>query len=131
MSSSACTTCLFNLSSVEEESWWLYAADLREGHWEESEDSSEERDDDDDDEEEEADGDGEFDLDSDEDGEDNVDSTLGFNPKSCLLKVDAGKARDCHQCKIFYLGQSFKTFICSELSEYKIITGFRVVSIRG
>ncbi|KAK3757542.1 hypothetical protein RRG08_032710 [Elysia crispata] len=74
---------------VEEESWWLYAADLREGHWEESEDSSEERDDDDDDEEEEADGDGEFDLDSDEDGEDNVDSTLGFNPKSCLLKVDA------------------------------------------
>ena len=77
----------FMFSPVEDESWWLCASDLRDDQLDESEDSSEE-DDDEEDEEEEGESDGEFDVDSDD--EDAIDSTLGFNPKACLLKVDAG-----------------------------------------
>ncbi|GFR60650.1 translation initiation factor eIF-2B subunit epsilon [Elysia marginata] len=77
---------------VEEESWWLRAGDLRDEQLDESEDSSDGGDNEED-EEDEAGSDGEFGLNSEDDEEDNIDSSLGFNPKACLLKVDAGKRK--------------------------------------
>ncbi|GFN79411.1 translation initiation factor eif-2b subunit epsilon [Plakobranchus ocellatus] len=73
---------------VEDESWWLSATDLRADLSGGSEDSSDEEEDEEDSNEEGG-ADGEFALDSEEEGEDVVDSALGFNPKACLLKVDA------------------------------------------